>query len=403
MVSKVPHNRSEDLGMQQEAKPPTSFEALLADTKPQLLCLRDPLGRLLLRLSSQSIWHLAAIALAVYGVIMIGGGSVISVIYMQLGIRFLSIFNTKELPIAIFAYLVTAPLMWTFYTWQPRGVSDVFRQLYHNAVIGEPKDTYSTQTIYKPSSGFNRQYNLLISLVAVAVSLAVWLSAVYSPNNPFYFGETTLWFLLNPIYFWLLWIPLVFVNVYILCWIIIRQTVATIAYTHLFRTFQIRPKLLHPDGCNGFAPIGDYAIRSALIAVFLGFWLFVFTTYPMLFGQPINFKIDTIMLFIVYIVAVPSLLLPPVLGAHNAMVEDKNTVLEDLADQIRTLISESNVDRALTSKDLLIELQRRYEFVRKEYRTWPFRPLAIKSFGISAITPLVSTGISYLIDLYLRK
>lgn len=389
--------------MQQEVKTPTSFEALLVDMRPQLLCLRDPLGRLLLRLSPQSIWPVAAIALAVYGVVMIGGGSVISAVYMQLGIRFLSIFDPRELPIAIFAYLVTAPLMWTFYSWQPRGVSDVFHQLYRNDVIGEPKDTHFTQTIYKPNGDFNRRYNLLISLVAVAVSLVIWLSAVYSPNNPFYFGETILWFLLNPIYFWVLWIPLVFVNVYILSWIIIRQTVATIAYTRLFRTFQIRPKLLHPDGCNGFASIGDYAIRSALIAVFLGFWLFVFTTYPMLFGQPINFKTDTALMFIVYIVAVPSLLLPPVLGAHNAMIEAKNKALGDLADQIRTLVSESNIDRVLTSRDLLIELERRYEFARKEYRTWPFRPLAIKSFGISAITPLVSTGISYLIDLYLRK
>lgn len=167
--------------------------------------------------------------------------------------------------------------------------------------------------------------------------------------------------------------------------------------------FHVKPKLLHPDKCNGLAPVGDYAMISASIAIFFGFWLFVIITYPMWFGESINTKIDTIMLLIVYVIAVPSLLLPPVMEAHRVMVKTKNRLLEDLAEQIRLLLSETKAENIVASRDLLVELERRYELIRKEYRTWPFRPLGIKGFGISAIIPILSTGISYLIDLYIKR
>lgn len=388
--------------MCQQENIPISFQSIQESVQPKLLCLRDPLGGLLLRLFPKGICQPFLFALMLYGLVMIGGGSVISLFFTQRGIRFLAIFDSRELPIAVFAYLVTAPLVWLFYTWQPRGISGVFQQLYQNDVIGEIRSASYAQTVSKPINSFNRGYNLVVSLAAVAISLVIWLNAVYSPGNPFYLGDTTLWFLLSPLYFWMFWIPLVFVNVYILSWIVIRQVFATVTYTRLFRAFEIKPKLFHPDGCNGLASIGDYAIRSALLAVFLGFWLFVFTTYPMLFGQPINLKTDTILLLVAYIIAVPSLLLPPVWEAHNAMVEFKNKTLEGLAVQIRTMLSETSTNKTLSSKDLLQELERRYELLSREYHTWPFRPVAIKSFGISAITPLVSTGISYLIDLYIK-
>jgi hypothetical protein len=378
-----------------------SFQTIQKDMQPLLFCRYDPLGRLLLRVSPKNIWPIVVFALALYSLAMLGGGSVLSILYAQRSVPFLSLFDPKELPISIFAYLVTAPLVWLFYTWQPRGISNVFYRLYQNDVIGEVQNSTS-QRIFKLNSLMGK-IHFWLSSVVTAIGILMWLSDVYRPFNPFSFGETSLWWMLNPIYFWAIWIPLVFINLYMVAWIVFRQIAATAAFTSLFKVFQIKPKVLHPDECNGLAPVGDYSIRSALIAVFFGFWLFVFTTYPMLFGQPINLNIDMVLLFIAYIIAVPSLLLPPVMEAHKAMVEAKNRALEDLAEQIRILLAETDTEKILLLKDLLSELERRYEIATKKYRTWPFRPLSIKSFGVSAVMPIVSTGISYFIDLYVRR
>lgn len=402
-VAANPGYSREALTMQEEETKLISFQNVQKNIQPLLFCMYDPIGRLLLRVSPKNVWPVVALASVLYGLVMIGGGSAISIIYSRQSIKFLSLLDSRELPIAIFAFLITAPVVWLFYTWQPRGISSTFHQLHRNDVIGDPRNVALMQGVFEPGKFLGKLY-FWLSLVIVAVGLLVWLSAVsFYPINPFSFGESAFWWMINPIYFWVIWIPLVFINLYMVAWIIFRQITATVAFNSLFKVFQIKPKLLHPDGCNGFAPIGDYAIRSALIAVFFGFWLFVFITYPLLFGQPINLKIDTMILFVVYVIAVPSLLLPPVISAHRAMVEAKNTALEDLAGQIRTLLLDTNMEEILSSKDLLLELELRYEIASKEYHTWPFRSLSIKSFGISAVIPIISTAISFLIDLYTRQ
>jgi len=378
-----------------------SFQVILEEMQPLLFCRHDPLGKLFLKASPRNIWPIGAFAFVLYSSVMIGGGSVLSIIYKRAGVKFLSLFDSRELPVAIFAFLVTAPVIWLFYTWQPRGISEAFHQLYKNGVIGQPRDT-QVQIGFILRDFWDKRW-FWLSLVIVIVGLFLWLYGVFYLYNPFSFGENMYWWMINPFYFWAIWIPLVFINLYMMVWVIFRQIAVTIAFTYVFRVFRVEPRLLHPDQCNGLAPVGDYAIRSASIAIFFGFWIFMFTTYPMLFGQPINLKIDTILLFAIYVIAVPSLLLPPVMEAHKAMVEAKNDLLKDLAEQIRGLLMETNPERVLISKDLLLELERRYELVRKEYRTWPFRPLSIKGFGVSAIMPILSMGISYLVDLYIRR
>ncbi|MCL4531365.1 MAG: hypothetical protein M1282_18425, partial [Chloroflexi bacterium] len=297
-----------------------SFQMLLVNTQPKQLCLRDPLASLLLRFSPQSIWRTIAIVFATYTVGIVGGGFVVSTIYSQLGTRFLHIFDKRETPIVFFVFFVFVPLVWLFYVWQPRGFSKVLSELDRSGVIGKPNNAFPLQEIFKPSMSFNKAYYLLISIAAVIMGLLIWLSNISSPKDPFYFGEPDIWYKVNSLYFWIFFVPLGSVNVYIVSWIVCRQIAATTTYTRIFQAFEIKPKLFHPDMCNGLASLGDYAIYSALLAVLAGFWLFFFTSYPLLLGQPMNLQTDTILVFIIYVIAVPSLLLPPVWGAHVAMV-----------------------------------------------------------------------------------
>ncbi len=70
-----------------------------------------------------------------------------------------------------------------------------------------------------------------------------------------------------PAYFWAVWLPLVFVNVYMLVWIVLRQTMMIANIQRLLRLFAVEPVPFHPDRCSGFAPIGGYATDIVRVAL----------------------------------------------------------------------------------------------------------------------------------------
>lgn len=380
---------------------PVSFQTILEQVQPSRLCRHDPVGNLFLKAFPRSVWHVGAFAFMLYGLLMFGGGSLLSIMYEERGARFISLFDSRDWPIAILAHLIVSPAIWSFYAWQPRGISKYLHKLYKNGVIGQPRREHG-QIVSILRNSWNRKF-FWISLIIVILGMILWLFYIVLLNyDPLSFGGNRQWWIINDFYFWTVWIPFNFINLYMMAWIIFRQIIATIIFNHIFKEFWIRPKILHPDGCNGLSPIGDYAMQSSSIAVLLGFWLSVIIVYPVLFGYQINIKGDTILMMFVYIVAVPSLLLSPVMRAHKSMVEFKNRFLNELSEQIQSLLTETNPETALFSKDLLLELERRYELARKKYRTWPFRPWRIKGFSISAMLPLFSTAISYLSSLYTK-
>ncbi len=53
--------------------------------------------------------------------------------------EFVKLTDWRELPGALFLYLVLAPVLWTFYLWQPRLIVDVFAGLAEGGVVGEPR------------------------------------------------------------------------------------------------------------------------------------------------------------------------------------------------------------------------------------------------------------------------
>lgn len=361
------------------------------DISESQLYFNDPLGKLFFKASKHIFWRTLIAAFLVYGFFIIGGGILISQAYEHTGAQFVSIKDYREMPIAILAYFVTAPLLWILYTEQPRWIVRVFHQLHYAGSIDETK-TSSVDLIPKLN-----KFIFLIPFLAVVTGLLIWLN-VLSPSNPFYYGQPAKWWQVNLVYFWAVWIPLTYINIYILIWIIIRQMVATIAFSRLFAQHKIKPRLFHPDECNGLAAIGDFSIYWSSVVVFFGFWLFVFISYPILFGQSINFNADTMTLLIIYVLSVPLILLLPVWKSHLEMSRAKTEALNELATQIETLMNIKTLNQLVDDKELLLELERRYIILKNEYHTWPFRPLAIKRLVTSSLAPVISTGITYVLD-----
>jgi hypothetical protein len=378
------------------------------DNLPIRIIERDPLAKLLFRLSGYSIARVIFIALATYGVLVIGASFLLSSVYLRKGFQFVSIFNTRELILTFLVNMFFYPLFWAIYVWQPRGVVDVFKKLYQNGVFVQM--TYDSLHELINQKFVRVCQRRLLSMVPIALtlcsSIATGVPTLLNPSSPLSLSALGLpmWWCINPFYFWLIWLPLQAINVYMMVWAIIRQVLAIITFTFLFRSFEIAPKLFHPDRCNGLASIGDYTMRMIWAVILLGCWIAFTIAIPLFWGEKAGFTVPNTVSLLIYILAVPALLISPVWQAHIAMSDARSKALEDIALRMQEAILSLavDVDQDTQSMEQFDRLERRYNIIYREYRTWPFRPLAFTRISIAAFAPVLSTLVSYVIDKLLK-
>lgn len=334
-----------------------------------------------------SIWVIGLVVLAVYGGFMVVGGAILSDNDPRRGKEFLSFLDVREFFVAFLLYCVFSPAVYMYFAWQPRHLNRVFDQLWENGVIIRSKSTTDLHTSrIRPSDYY---IGFAIFLSALLIGIGAWWNETNCPANPACFGYNMRWFHVQPWYRDLR-NGLLFIDIFLLVVILLRQIYIGSKFSYLFSEFEVKPKLFHPDRCNGLAPIGSFAIVNSSIALFVGLWLSFLTVYPAIGGREIRFDLFTGSFFVAYIVAIPLLLLPPILPAHIYMEKSRNDTLEPLGKKIREKIQE------LDAKDEMLEVwERRYEILNKEHRTWPFRRLAISSFLITAGLPIIVQLLSY--------
>jgi len=377
------------------------------------LCNSDPLLKWLMRLPGGGSWRVTTLAVCVHAVFCLGGGSAVSFHYARLGHEFLSIFDLRELPLALFVYLVAAPAIWTLYEGQPRWILQTFSELSSNGVILRRRQTlsleaYLRQTICRPLSS---PWYFAIALVAGLTGVVMVASTAYPAHYRYFFGEPTIWFLLSRSYFWVLWVPAVlFVPVYMVAWLFIRQVFALRSLHSMYGNFRLMPVPFHPDRCNGVAAVGEYAMKTARAFVFFAGWVFIMTTFPMLFKIPMRLDATTLLPLIVYPIALPVLLLGPVWSTHRAMCHAKSRALEILAVQMRALLSrtdttvlvETPTERTLAPYAMIQTVSAQYRLLDKEYHTWPFHLPGITRLGLTATVTWLYYAVSVLMSLYSR-
>lgn len=354
----------------------------------------DPLLSLIDRLTTKRVWLVWLAAICIHGFLGIGAGIIISRFYEIRDREFLSVLDVREMPLAVFILMIVMPLIWALYAWQPKQVIQCINLLHENEVIGEAKDSRTSLGRFTctATKSLNCDLGGLLAAIATVAIAIVWILNL-SPSNPLLHGFPYAWWDINPWYFWLCFVPLLSVSYYMMAWIVLRQIAAIAIFARLFDAFEVHPKLFHPDLCNGFAPIGDFALRLALIIIVFGCWVCMLIAFQMLFDQPINTKIDTTILLIAYVLMVPITLFPPAWSAHAVMVEAKQRALNSLAKRIQHELYESDAERMVTNRDLLELLEARYDLMQREFKNWPFRPIALRNFGVSSLAPfLTSTG-----------
>jgi hypothetical protein len=359
------------------------------------LCRHDRLAIALIRLSGERTWLVAAIAFAVYGILGFGAGVLISLYDRPADPDFLGILDELVLPLSVFIYLIVSPTVWVFYCWQPGAILKVFGQLSRNQVLtsgGESQDAITTFVESYVATSLNRPRYQIIAYVFAGLSLFGWL--LWILVDPFHLIVTRYWWHANPFYFWLVWLPLVFVNVYMMVWAVLRQILAIGAFGALFRRMQIAPKPFHPDRCNGLASVGDFSLRCGAVAVMFGFWVLIMTSFQILLNGSTNLPILTAASILLYVLAVSLLLIPPAWGAHLAMQQAKDEALEVVARQMRTLLANEQLDSVPSALAQIKQLDEKMQLIDRAYRTWPFQPVALKNFSLAAVAPIATPLLS---------
>ncbi len=329
---------------------------------------------------------------------------------------FIRFTDWRELPGALFLYLVLAPVIWTLYLWQPRLIVEVFDGLAQGGVIGPSRyEGITADAVLERLGGSLPRVRKLgpvrmsqgnaLALLALAVSvatLAIWPPTALPPFNQLLPESDVFWWRVVPAYFWVIWLPLVFINVYMLVWIVLRQTIMIANIQRLLRLFAVEPVPFHPDRCSGFAPIGSYATNIVRVALIVGSWALLLMVSGPLTGHGIYVAPHILFLVVVQVLLTPYLLLGPVWYAHRVMREARDRALARVAAQIRVCLmaSPGNGDATNLGASPYRELEAKYELTGEGYHTWPFQPSAVSGVSIAAGLTLLGNVAAILYRMY---
>jgi hypothetical protein len=362
--------------------------------------------------------HRASLAVvALYALLAVVPGLLISELaHPDRNGAFIRFTDWRELPGALFLYLVLAPVIWTLYLWQPRLIVEVFDGLARGGVIGSARREGVTAdaVLGKLGGSLTRVRRIgplglsrggLLALLALAASVAtlvVWPPTALPPFNRLVPESDIFWWRVVPAYFWAVWLPLVFVNVYMLVWIVLRQTIMIANIQRLLRAFAVEPVPFHPDRCSGFAPIGSYATNIVRVALIVGAWSLVLLLSGPLTGHGIYIAPHILFLVAVQVLLTPYLLLGPVWYAHRVMREAREHALTRVAAQVRAELM-SNAEQAgapAGGEPSYRELEAKYRLTGEGYHTWPFRPSTVSGVSITAGLTLLGNLAAILYRLY---
>jgi hypothetical protein len=332
--------------------------------------------------------------------------------------EFIHFTDWRELPGALFLYLLLAPVIWTLYLWQPRLIVDVFDGLAQGGVVGPSRAGFLRADAVLGKLGgslpsgralgrLRLTYGGLLALLAFAASVAtlmIWPPTAIPPLNQVVPESDIFRWRVVPVYFWAVWLPLVFVNVYMLVWIVIRQTIMIANIQRLLRLYVVEPVPFHPDGCSGFAPIGSYATNIVRVALIVGLWAMVLLASGPLTGHGLYVAPHILFLIVVQVLLTPYLLMGPVWYAHRVMRQARDRALAGIQAEIRSdLLTQSRKSpgSAGRSGDYR-ELEAELRLTEQGYHVWPFRPSAFSGVSVTAGITLIANVIAILYRTYGR-
>jgi hypothetical protein len=201
-------------------------------------------------------------------------------------------------------------------------------------------------------------------------------------------------------------LPLRFVTFYALVFMLVRQVAVLFGLNRFFMEFSVEIQPLHPDRAGGLRLLGDYVFTNGLVVAIVGLILGmellrvkaeVAVTTPEFFAE-----------FIAYFLAAPTVFfIFPLYSAHTRMVEAKQKLLAEIAEQFdleyRVLLDGLRQDvLKLEEVERLEAIQKIYEITQSS-PDWPFNLGLISKFGAAVLLPVLAPlGVDLIANLLMK-
>jgi hypothetical protein len=281
--------------------------------------------------------------------------------------------------------LLLLPLVLGYYAWQPAIIQTLYDGIAHRAGRN-PAAAPRAAGLLRPLAW---PVWAVVGLAVGAAECVWWIAdiralAVLSWQNVNWVMAASL-------------LPLRFITFYALVFMLVRQLTVLFGLNQFFIEFSVEIQPLHPDRAGGLRILGDYVFTNgivvAIVGLILGMELLriradVAVISPEFYGE-----------LAIYFLAAPTVFfLLPLYSAHTRMVEAKQKLLAEIAEQFdleyRVLLDGLRQDvLKLEEVERLEAIQKIYEITRSS-PDWPFNLALLSKFGAAILLPvLVPLGV----------
>jgi hypothetical protein len=309
------HPRSHSMKPETKLKIKTTLVNLLGMTKT-----RDPIPALMTKIF-KTHFLLAAITMGVLTVgLWIGVSNVIEHYYP--GRADVFFYDPDEFTFGLFLWGFFIPVMWWYYLSSPSSWKRTVNALQEKGLV----DRELIHIIPEKS------FTVLSVLLAIMVGLLYRFNSI---PTEIALGRMSFWFV-TP-WSMLLICLVVSVNAYVLINFLLDTILLSYRMATFFNSRGICSLVIfHVDGCGGFGTIGSMAMRMSSLAVLAGLWAVWYSLLPKFFGAAPNLGLNVWLIYGVYIILAPLLLLTLTWPVHKAMRKYKINYKERVCNNLET-------------------------------------------------------------------
>lgn len=295
-----------------------------------------------------------------------------------------------------FLSFVAYPATVFFFLWMPDGVWNVLTGLKDNGAI---KEDGRLRQYLEDFSNFYKHWiwALLCLLVVLALNIFL-LHPIYSTRLLWWTrGEFIFWYNLSLLAFY----------AFLLALIVARILVAILWFNRLFRRFEIRVKILHPDGAGGLSPLGGFSVKIGYLIGIYGLTLVIIVlSQNITVSGEVSPQVNppTILASFLYFVLAPISFFAPIGSAHSAMGKARDEFALRISERfdeefvrLQASLGEGT-EQIKASMEKIEQLQAMHAIVTG-FPIWPFNTENTIRFFSSILSPILLVIISALITI----